>query len=255
MPVSVPSRRGTPTRESKILSRPTSAAKARSEEPEHGRGVGEKRPAVAIGAEEGKKREQRNEARFESARQPPAKDERHGCRQQRVDHARPPQAPQRPVSPPIRRRDALPEEQRRFRVAQFRQLGLERQPVSARRGHARDVLVGIFVAVLRDVLTVETVEIREQRQDGCEPVQHQEPARRCASRSRPPCWFGRQHLPRFGEHVLGCDVLQALVVAVARRGAMVVGREARRARETEMEAVRVLRRACRRGPASPARTG
>ena len=70
------------------------------------------------------------------------------------------------------------------------------------RGHPRDVLVGVFVAVLRDVLAVEAVEISEDREHGRQPVPHQEPACAAGRRSRAPCRFGRHHLSRFGDHLL-----------------------------------------------------
>ena len=51
--------------------------------------------------------------------------------------------------------------------------------MSTRRGHACDVLVGILVAVLRNVLAVESVEVSEECEYGCQPVPWQAPT--CAA--------------------------------------------------------------------------
>ena len=77
--------------------------------------------------------------------------------------------PQVPVLPPMRGSDALPEQQRRLGVAHAVEFGLQRQQMPARRRQPRDVLIRVFIAVLGNVLAVETVEIGEygehQRQD------------------------------------------------------------------------------------------
>ena len=57
------------TRDSRILVSPEEQREAGNKQPEHRGRVGQKRAAVAIRAEEREKRQQRDEARFESTGQ------------------------------------------------------------------------------------------------------------------------------------------------------------------------------------------
>jgi len=63
-----------------------------------------------------------------------------------------------------------PEQQRRLGVAHVVQLRLQRQQLAAGGSQPGNVFIRVFVAVLRDVLAVETVKISEHRQQAGQQI-------------------------------------------------------------------------------------
>jgi hypothetical protein len=156
-PIATPARIGKARREAPVAFSPVEEREEGREEPEHLRRIGQEGTPVAIGAEEGEEAQARQEARLRPAGQALAKKEYQESGEQGVEHAGSAQVPQRPAPAPPRGGDPLPEQQRRLGVAHARQLRLQREEPATVGGEPRDVLVGVLVAVLRDVLAVEAV--------------------------------------------------------------------------------------------------
>jgi len=135
----------------------------RQKEPEDQGGIREKGPAVAVGAEKAQKGKGRHNPGLHAAGKPPGQQQgKHGG-EKGIDDAWKTQVPEGPVASPVRACNPLPEEERRLGIAHLIEPGPEREHVPALSRHPGNVGIGILVAVLRDILAVQGMEIDNDR--------------------------------------------------------------------------------------------
>ena len=126
--------------------------------------VRQKRPAVLKARIESEKGQAAERAAYAVFCQPLGYETNERRQDKRAQDDGQPQAKEREVASPLGRDDPDPVKKRRLRVLESRR-GLQRKPSAARSRQARDLNVGRFVPDMRDVETVERVQIGRQGED------------------------------------------------------------------------------------------